>query len=87
MNVFQTTLLSKIAEKKNQLISISSQKKSSRSISSTTETEGETILVKEVQAEHPPLDYSTNKVLRQIKEFEEERLKKKQKAFKETPPV
>jgi len=86
MNVFQTTLLSKIAEKKNQLIAISSQKKSLRAISSTTE--GESVeLEKELHSEHPSLDYSTNKVLRQIKEFEEERLKKKQKAFKETPPV
>lgn len=65
MNVFQSTLTAKFAEKKEALLHLKKP---------TTAQE---------EAKPATLDYSTNKVLRQMKEFEEERQKKKRKAFKD----
>lgn len=78
MNVFQSALKQKLVEKKEALMAL----KKSPQVSSVNVKQSESDETP-LQVESVPLDYSTNKILRQMKEFEEERQKKKRKAFKE----
>jgi len=79
MNIFQERLKAKLIEKKKALLEL---KKLKSKTSLETELESET---SSKPTSTPPLDYSTSKVLRHLKDFEEDRQKKKKKAFKETP--
>lgn len=91
MNVFQE-LLTKTFEEKRALLKTLQKPRTSSSVKvSTTESSEQTVgqdpSSASASAPGTGLDYSTSKVIRLMKDFEEERRKKKQKAFKESAPV